>query len=286
MKKAPNDRYVRMYGPLLDVLREMGGEGKAREVARTVADRVVVNPDDRNRMLKSGGNAAENEVAWARDYLKRLGFISAGEYGVWRLTPAGHELTLSIDEARQLRAGVHQAIAATKKGVVAPDDETGSDVLSSDATEVVDLLSVVFSLPASGFEKLCRVILQRSGIEDVKVTGKSGDGGIDGIGVLRVNAFVSFKVLFQCKKYAESVGSASVRDFRGAMQGRTDKGIILTTGYFTKDAREEAVREGVPPIELVDGAALVDLMERLEIGVKPRTVYDVDETFFEPFRKG
>jgi restriction system protein len=121
----------------------------------------------------------------------------------------------------------------------------------------------------------------------VRVTGKSGDGGIDGHGVVQVNPFVSFRVLFQCKKYTSNpVTPSQVRDFRGAMQGRADKGIIITTGTFTSEAKKEASRDGVPPIELVDGEALMSMFEMLELGLKPKTVFDVDEKFFEEFDDG
>ena len=116
------------------------------------------------------------------------------------------------------------------------------------------------------------------------VTGRSGDGGIDGIGILELNAFVSFKVLFQCKRYKGAVPPSAVRDFRGAMMGRADKGLILTTGTFTADSKREAVRDGVPPIELVDGEKLVRLFEQLELGLQPRTTYDLTESFFDEFR--
>lgn len=117
------------------------------------------------------------------------------------------------------------------------------------------------------------------------MTGRSGDGGIDGIGVLELNAFVSFKVLFQCKRYRDSVGPSVVRDFRGAVAGRADKGLILTTGTFTTEARRESVRDGAAPIELVDGEKLLDLFEQLELGLLPRTTYDVQESFFEEYQQ-
>jgi restriction system protein len=117
------------------------------------------------------------------------------------------------------------------------------------------------------------------------VTGRAGDGGIDGVGVVEVNAFVSFKVLFQCKRYRDTpVGPSAVRDFRGAMQGRADKGLILTTASFTAEARREAGRDGAPPIELVDGEKLVDLFEQLELGLVPRKAYQVIESFFDEFK--
>lgn len=148
-----------------------------------------------------------------------------------------------------------------------------------------ELLAIIKALPAPGFERPCQRLLRESGFQHVTVTGRSGDGGLDGNGVVEVNPFVSFRVLFQCKRYSGTVTPAQVRDFRGAMAGRADKGIILTTGTFTADARREAVRDGVPPIELVDGEKLLDTFEKLELGLKPRVAFDIDREFFEDFEK-
>ena len=115
------------------------------------------------------------------------------------------------------------------------------------------------------------------------MTGSSGDGGIDGYGTLQVNPLVSFKVLFQCKRYTKSVSPAHVRDFRGAMSGRADKGIIITTGTFTAEARREATRDGVPPIELIDGEKLVEMLAGLELGLRAVTTYEIDTAFFNEF---
>lgn len=156
---------------------------------------------------------------------------------------------------------------------IAPEDEDHR----------IALMQLLRSLPPGGFERLCQLLLRESGFERVTVTGKSGDGGIDGIGILQMNPFVSFKVLFQCKRYLGAVTVSQVRDFRGAMMGRADKGIILTTGTFTADAHAEAVRDGVPPIELVDGEKLIDMFESLELGLKPKKAYDIDREFFEKF---
>jgi restriction system protein len=117
----------------------------------------------------------------------------------------------------------------------------------------------------------------------VVVTGKIGDGGIDGSGTLSLNKLVSIRVLFQCKKYQGSVGSPAVRDFRGTMQGRAEYGLILTTGMFTADAWREATRDGVSPIELIDGERLVDLMKDLQLGLVPIQTFAVDERFFQGF---
>lgn len=278
-------RYVRMYGPILDVLREFGGEAQASEVRVVVADRVVLDPDERQRVLKSGDNAAENEVAWARNNLRVFGYLESPIRGTWKLTQLGWQT--SLDLASSIAIGVYKA---TPKSVALAgndsDDVTDDDGLDEEGTssEPLTLIETIKSLPPSGFERLCQRILREAGFAQVTVTGKSGDGGIDGHGVLQINELVSFQVLFQCKRYQGTVGAPEIRNFRGAMSGRTDKGIFLTTGFFSSEARKEAAREGVAPIELVDGEKLVALMERLEIGVKPRTVFDVDEAFFEPFR--
>lgn len=153
-------------------------------------------------------------------------------------------------------------------------------------TEDLDtrLLAMILALPPAGFERLCQRLLREADFEKVEVTGQSGDGGIDGIGILRINHFVSLKVLFQCKKYSGSVSSRHIRDFRGAMLGRAEKGLILTTGTFTRDARDEARRDGAPPIELVDGSALIALMKQLQLGLQEQTTWTIDHRFFDQFR--
>ena len=145
------------------------------------------------------------------------------------------------------------------------------------------LLEVLQSLPPSGFERLTQRLLRESGFQQVTVTGKSGDGGIDGIGTLKVNPFVSFNVLFQCTRYQGAVTPSQVRDFRGAMQGRADKGLIFTTGTFTLDAKKEARRDGVPPIEFVDGDILVEMLEQHELGLVPKRSYEIDEMLFQEY---
>jgi restriction system protein len=139
--------------------------------------------------------------------------------------------------------------------------------------------------PPAGFEQFCQRLLREANFEEVTVTGRSGDGGIDGIGILNANELVKFKVVFQCKRYVGPVSPSQVRDFRDAMMGRADKGIILTTGSFTSDAKREAGRDGVPPIELVDAEKLLDLMQNLELGLRAVTVYAVDDAFFKEFQR-
>lgn len=127
------------------------------------------------------------------------------------------------------------------------------------------------------------MLLRVSGFDSVEVTGRSGDGGIDGHGILQINPFVTFKILFQCKRYDKNVSPSHIREFQRAIGGRADKGIIITTGSFSVEARKEAVRDGSSPIELVDGQKLVEMFESLELGLKPKTVYVIDTNFFEQY---
>jgi restriction system protein len=165
-----------------------------------------------------------------------------------------------------------------------PSCETDEDEIESSDYRT-NLLNLIKSLPPSGFERLSQRLLRESGFQKVEVTGRAGDGGIDGVGILQVTPFVSFNILFQCKRYQGAVTPSQIRDFRGAMVGRADKGIIITTGTFTLEAKKEARRDGAPPIELVDGDTLVQMFEKLQLGLLPRTTYDVDEKFFDDFKK-
>jgi len=125
-------------------------------------------------------------------------------------------------------------------------------------------------------------LLRESGFIQVEVTGRSGDGGIDGYGVVRLAGMLSFRVSFQCKRYKHTVGPSVVRDFRGAMMGRAEKGLVITTGGFTRDARQEATRDGATAIDLIDGELLADKLKELGLGVKTKMVEEIviDEEWF------
>ena len=282
LQKGP--QFVRYFQPVLDALIGLGGSGRPEEVEDMISEQLGLGEEERNEQIPSGQSRFSNKVNWARFYLVRAGLIDSSTRGVWNLTEKGRATKLTPDEALNLFNQVHKQFSADRKksktGKVIEDDTS----LPESVDHRSALLNIFTSLPADGFERLCQRLLRESGFEKVQITGKSGDGGLDGIGILQVNAFVSFKVLFQCKRYLGSVTPSQVRDFRGAMMGRADKGIILTTGTFTADARKEAVRDGVPPIELVDGEKLLDMFEELELGLKPKKAYDIDVTFFEEFK--
>jgi restriction system protein len=281
---------VKWFGPLLDALRDLGDSGRPREVSARIAKNLNLSDKVLDETLKSGGGRFHNQVAWARQYLVWEGLLDSSKHGTWTLTEKGRKIHISENEAREIFKKWVAIHAENRKQKAAEeqnahDEETPApDAPSVD--EKLSLISVLRSLNPIGFEKVCRELLRESGFENVEITGGSADGGIDGFGTLEINPFVSFKVLFQCKRYAEGnlVGRSQVGDFRNAMIGRAEKGIIITTSSFTNAAILEANREGAPQVELVDGVKLVEMFQRVELGVKKRAVYDVDPSYFEKFK--
>ena len=282
--------FVKWFGPLLDALRDLGDSGRPREVSARIAKNLQLSDEVLDETLKSGGSRFHNQVAWARQYLVWEGLLESSKHGTWTLTEKGRTTHLSQAEASDIFkkwVAIHADLRRKKQS---NEDETNQDeevapeeILSDKKLSLIDTLR---SLSPTGFEKVCRELLRESGFENVEITGGSADGGIDGYGTLEINPFVSFKVLFQCKRYAKGnlVSRAQVGDFRNAMIGRAEKGMIITTSAFTNAAVQEANREGAPQVELVDGIKLVEMFERVELGVKKRTVYDVDPAYFEKFK--
>jgi restriction system protein len=287
MEKAKGPQFLRFCIPIVETLQELGGSGQPKEVTDTVLERLHISEREQAQALKNGGSRVRNQVAWARFYLAKADLLDASRRGVWALTEKGRTVHLSPDAVAQIFKDVQANLPTKDEQPNTTDDATEITPPmdpSGDSASKRTLLDVLKSLSPGGFERVSQRLLRESGFERVLVTGRSGDGGIDGHGILQVNPFVSFTVLFQCKRYAGAVSASQVRDFRGAMMGRADKGIIITTGTFTTEATKEARRDGAPPIELVDGETLVQMFERLELGVKPKTVYEVDEAFFEEYR--
>lgn len=282
--------FVKWFGPLLDALRDLGDSGRPREVSDRIAKNLNLPDEVLDETLKSGGSKFHNQVAWARQYLVWEGLLDSSKHGTWTLTEKGRNAHISAAEADEIFkkwVAIHAENRKQKAAVeVDATDEEAPAPDTPSADEKLSLIGVLRSLSPLGFEKVCRELLRESGFENVEITGGSADGGIDGFGTLEINPFVSFKVLFQCKRYAEGnlVGRSQVGDFRNAMIGRAEKGIIITTSSFTNAAILEANREGAPKVELVDGVRLVEMFRRVELGVKKRVVYDVDPSYFERFK--
>lgn len=287
---AQGPKFIQFFGPLIDALKELGGSGRPDEVKNLIIERLNISEQEQGEVIKSGGSRFSNRVDWARFYLVRAGYLDSSTRGVWNLTDLGRAVTFDQKEALSIFKRVR--LDMKSNNLQPPVDEepndydTTADPISGslNVDYRVELLQTILGLSPNGFERLCQRLLRESGFENVDVTGRTGDGGIDGTGILQITPFVSFKVLFQCKKYSGSVTPSQVRDFRGAMLGRTDKGIIITTGTFTGEARKEAIRDGVPQIELVDGEKLVNMFESLKLGLKPKVTFDVDYDFFAEFK--
>lgn len=199
------------------------------------------------------------------------------------LTEDGLKCQLSEKDVLEIFKRIHRGFV-TRKGK--KDDESLVDKghPEEESSHKAELLDVLKSLSPDGFERLCQRLLRASGFTRVVVKGRSGDGGIDGEGILEINPLISLKVIFQAKRYKDAVSPSLIRDFRGAMQGRAEKGIFITTGRFTQEAKNEAIREGAPPIELVDGDKLVQLFEQKQLGLKPKTIYEIDHSFFQEYQ--
>ncbi len=244
---------------------------------------VVYPPGSR----QEGLSKVIHRIHWARTYLKKIGALNNSIRGVWAITPDGQNyLAMNAEEAdKALKAADSAVRAAERKAKAARESDDEGEADDGEAIDWKDdLLSALKQMDPFGFERLSMRLLREAGFRNVEVTSKSGDGGIDGVGVYKVS-LVSFPTYFQCKRYTGSVSAGVVRDFRGAMSGRGEKGLIITTGTFTPSARAEATRDGAPPVDLIDGNELCDLLKDYGLGVQTskRVVEEVtiERSFFD-----
>jgi len=285
-----------MY-PVLVAVRNLGGSATRSEILEKVPEiagitdeqLAVVFPEVHTRL--QGKSKVLVNINWAFSYLKAIDALNNSRRGVWSITQKGLDY-LEVDRADEaLKSAYNASSRKRRKARVGSEAESvgGDEALTEGEDDGGEdwkdnLLDVLKSMEPSAFERLSMRLVKEAGFRNVEVLGKSGDGGIDGVGVYKVS-LVSFPTYFQCKRYTGSVPSRAVRDFRGAMAGRGDKGILITTGTFTSEAKAEAVRDGAPPVDLIDGDELCELLREYEIGVRvqERTVKDitVDQSFFD-----
>lgn len=276
--------YDALMQPLMDALFALGGSATIDE-ANSKAVEITGLPEQALVHIHDPEKNNQTEVAyrlaWARTYLKKFGLIDNSSRGVWSLTELGRA-TPKIDQQAIVRF-VRAQSKAPPTTSQANDEPSGPEI--EEPSKWKDKLSAVLTqqLDPAAFERLVQRVLRESGFIQVEVTGRTGDGGIDGKGIARIHGLMSFHVLFQCKRYKGSVGASDIRDFRGAMVGRADKGLFITTGSFTPAATKEATRDGAPPIDLVDGDELADKLKELSLGVKTEMVesVSVDEQWFK-----
>jgi len=271
---------------VLDALRSIGGSARIEELDEKVIEQEGLTEEEQSFVMKNDENRprANYYLAWARTFLKRGEAIENSRRGVWSLTDRGSLIT-TYTEARAIydqvqaeereRARLKRLAAKQEAANVAEEERLEVAPSEPEPETVADwrstLLNELRAMSADGFERLAQRLLREAGFTKVEVRGKSGDGGIDGVGVLRVN-LVTFQVYFQCKKWRGSVGAKEIRDFRGAMQGRADKGLFITTGHFTGQASDEATRDGATAIDLIDGLRLCDLLKEHRLGVRTEMV--------------
>ncbi len=263
--------------PTLFAVRSLGGSATNDDIAEAVSSQLAFTEAQQAVTHGSSGmTEITYRLAWARTYLKNIGALENSARGIWSVTELGQ--TLDQESTERLLRRWRAAYAAKSKG------QRAEPTPPEEVTWPTEVLGHLLRLSPGGFERLARRLLLEAGFSNVNVTGRSGDGGIDGVGVYRVS-LISFPVFFQCKRYKGSVRAAQVRDFRGAMAGRGDKGLLITTGSFTADAQREATREGATPVDLIDGTRLADLLKEFGLGVQTTTQavehVRVDADFFE-----
>ena len=287
--------YKAMLWETVLALRELGGSGHVDEIAERTIRIGGFTEEQQAVLLRNGRTTAlRYKVQWCLSALKAVGLLDNSARGVWSLTDAGRQVTEdAIPAVREQIVTYYRAAARERRRQrqqTAPDDTADGqeeEESTGDAEGWKDqLLEQMKGMDPSAFERLCQRLLREADFEKVQVTGRAGDQGIDGVGLVRLG-LLSFPTYFQCKRYVGSVGAGAIRDFRGAMAGRGEKGVLITTGTFTPAAQQEATRDGVTPIDLIDGDELCDLLKQHRVGVRvtERTVEDVvvDDRFWETF---
>ncbi|TVR61600.1 MAG: restriction endonuclease [Candidatus Competibacteraceae bacterium] len=261
--------FEKLMNPVIHALKQLGGSGTIEEINNKAVE-IAGLTDEQLEVLHDPNKGSQTEVeyrlAWARTYLKKYGVLENSSRGVWALTSKGAQL----DQVNPQM--VKKAVSQQKQSKVSAVDVPELDSPNGEVPWREELLDTLLKMEPSAFERLIQRLLRESGFIQVEVTGKSGDGGIDGKGIMRLGGLLSFHVIFQCKRYQGSVAVNQVRDFRGAMIGRADKGLLITTGNFTKDAVKEATRDGAPAIDLIDGDLLIEKLKELSLGVKTEKV--------------
>jgi len=280
--------FDQLVNPTLAALRRLGGSASVAELLEQTIEELQLPRElaERPHSSREGTTQLGYRLGWTRTYLKKYGLIENSSRGVWALTSQGAEVE-EVDPRKVVRfvreRAVRERQGRSEAETAVPDPrQEDEDAREETALWRETLLATLLGMSPDAFERLSQRLLRESGFIQVEVTGRSGDGGIDGHGVVRVAGLLSFPVIFQCKRYRDTVSAGVVRDFRGAMVGRADKGLIITTGSFTLAASQEATRDGAPPIDLVDGEQLMDKLKDLRLGVSTRQVevIEVDTGWF------
>lgn len=293
-QKPQLPKYHELLWPIIVVLRNLGGTGTIQELDDGVVREAKLTEVQQQIMhLDTNRSEISYRLAWARTHLSWSLLIENSGRGIWVLTPDGRncsevdvlarhkavrkDLILRRKERKQTALQVipveerlFEEFEELPESVVQPSSLTSTEADEWNAW----LLQSLWEMKPDAFERLCQHLLRSAGFTKVEVTGRSGDQGLDGLGLLQIS-LLNFPVFFQCKRYRVAVPPSMVREFRGAMAGRGDKGLLITTGTFTAEARREATRDGAPPLDLIDGQYLCSLLKQYELGVSTRMVEQV-----------
>ncbi len=269
-----------LFNPLLTAIKRLGGSASISELDEEVTKNLNLTEEEITQPHNDRSTELEYQLAWARSYLKAYGLLDNSERGVWVLTPKGND-TNAVDPRQVVRfvqergrGKIGKIAVKNSESPIGPGIVEVAEAVQEESWRE-ELLARLLELSPAAFERLSQRLLRESGFVEVKVTGRSGDGGIDGVGIIRLGGLLGFPVLFQCKRYRGSVSASVIRDFRGAMMGRADRGLVITTGTFSRDAKIEATRDGAPPIDLVDGEQLLDKLKELGLGIAVKTIKQV-----------
>ncbi len=276
-------KYDELFNPVLKALHQLGGSGTNSEIEEEIIKILTLSDEEVEDIHRGNTTKLSYRSVWAKNYLKRVGVLENSARAVWALTAEGRKTpTVDKDSVKHL---VKKASKTKQQNSNCIEDTSQEEITEEleNLTWEEELISILKKIDPSSFERLSQRLLRELGFANIAVTGKSGDGGIDGVGVIRMGGVLAFHVVFQCKRYSKPVSSSAIRDFRGAMIGRADKGIFITTATFTRDAKAEAQRDGAPLIDLVDGNEVARRLKELGLGVSVELVEEVkiDKNWFE-----
>lgn len=283
----PIPTYDKLFNPVIEAIKNLGGSAKNDEILSEIS-KILKLTDEEASELYNGGNRSvlDYRVAWAKSYLKVYGILSNSTRSVWALTPKGLKTDkVNINEVKKfVKSCEHSTNAEEEPTNISLQENDSACNFIEETTEEIKwedkLIATLKKMNPFAFERLAQRLLREAGFDNVEVTKKSGDGGIDGKGVFKIAGFVSFNIYFQCKRYEGTVPSSVIRDFRGAIMGRADKGLIITTGVFSKDAKDEARRDGALIIDLIDGHDLANKLKEFNLGVKIIEQVEINEKWF------
>jgi restriction system protein len=271
--------YDQLMVPVLKALLDLGGSATIEELNERVYELTKI-PDDILQIPHTDNDSRseiEYRLAWTRTYLKKYGLLDNSERGVWSITESDVNLNnISVEDIVRSVKEKDKEDREEKQPKLDSKEILTFEEQEQEENWKLKLLKILFKISPDTFERLAQRMLRESGFVQVEVTGRSGDGGIDGKGIIKVGGLLSFHIIFQCKRYKGSINPSQIRDFRGAMQGRADKGLFITTGTFTREAIKEATRDGAPPIDLIDGELLCDKLKELKLGIKTKQIEIVD----------